>query len=216
MTTVSLINKIGNTPLIYLKKASEISGCKIFGKAEFLNPGESVKDRAALYILNDAIKNGKLKKGGTIVEGTAGNTGIGIAIIAKELGIKTVIVIPETQSKEKKDTLRELGAELIEVPAVPYDNPNNYVKYAKKVADDIDNATLTPDQRATAKKNYYELIATSGFPLKPDGTRRLRGICLGGVRRRPRATTPCRCACPPIAHGPPQNFVLFSQDNVTL
>ncbi|NCU55230.1 MAG: cysteine synthase A, partial [Candidatus Fonsibacter ubiquis] len=137
MNSTSLIDKIGNTPLIYLKKASEISGCKIYGKAEFLNPGESVKDRAALYILNDAIKNGKLKKGGTIVEGTAGNTGIGIAIIAKELGIKTVIVIPETQSKEKKDTLRELGAELIEVPAVPYDNPNNYVKYAKKVADDI-------------------------------------------------------------------------------
>ena len=137
MTTVSLISKIGNTPLIYLKKASEISGCKIFGKAEFLNPGESVKDRAALYILNDAIKNGKLKKGGTIVEGTAGNTGIGIALIAKELGIKTVIVIPETQSKEKKDTLRQLGAELIEVPAVPYDNPNNYIKHAKKVADDI-------------------------------------------------------------------------------
>ena len=102
MTTPNLINKIGNTPLVYLKKASEISGCKIFGKAEFLNPGESVKDRAALYILNDAIKNGKLKKGGTIVEGTAGNTGIGIAIIAKELGIKTVIVIPDTQSKEKK------------------------------------------------------------------------------------------------------------------
>ena len=137
MTSTSLISKIGNTPLIYLKKASEISGCKIFGKAEVLNPGESVKDRAALYILNDAIKNGKLKKGGTIVEGTAGNTGIGIAIIAKELGIKTVIVIPETQSKEKKDTLRQLGAELIEVPAVPYDNPNNYVKHAKKVADDI-------------------------------------------------------------------------------
>ena len=137
MTQSKLINSIGNTPLIYLKKASEISGCKIFGKAEFLNPGESVKDRAALYILNDAIKNCKLKKGGTIVEGTAGNTGIGIAIIAKELGIKTVIVIPETQSKEKKDTLRELGAELIEVPAVPYENPNNYVKYAKKVADDI-------------------------------------------------------------------------------
>ncbi len=133
MSTTSLISKIGNTPLIYLKKASEISGCKIFGKAEFLNPGESVKDRAALYILNDAIKNNKLKKGGTIVEGTAGNTGIGIAIIAKELGIKTVIVIPETQSKEKKDTLRELGAELIEVPAVPYENSNNYVKYAKKL-----------------------------------------------------------------------------------
>ena len=132
-----IINSIGNTPLIYLKKASEISGCKIFGKAEFLNPGESIKDRAALYIINDAIKKGKLKSGGTIVEGTAGNTGIGIALIAKELGIKTVIVIPNTQSQEKKNTLKQLGAELIEVPAVPFDNPNNYVKYAKKVADDI-------------------------------------------------------------------------------
>jgi cysteine synthase A len=137
MNQSKLINSIGNTPLIYLKKASDLSGCKIYGKAEFLNPGESVKDRAALYILNDAIKKNKLKKGGTIVEGTAGNTGIGIALIAKELGIKTVIVIPDTQSQEKKDTLRQLGADLIEVPAVPYDNPNNYVKYAKKVAEDI-------------------------------------------------------------------------------
>ena len=101
-----IINSIGNTPLIYLKKASEISGCKIFGKAEFLNPGESIKDRAALYIINDAIKKGKLKSGGTIVEGTAGNTGIGITLIAKELGIKTVIVIPNTQSQEKKRYLK--------------------------------------------------------------------------------------------------------------
>jgi cysteine synthase A len=137
MSNSDIINKIGNTPLIYLKKPSELSGCKIYGKAEFLNPGQSVKDRAALYILNDAIKRGKLKKGGTIVEGTAGNTGIGIALIAKELGIKTIIVIPETQSPEKKQTLKDYGAELIEVPAVPYSNPNNYVKYAKKVADDI-------------------------------------------------------------------------------
>jgi Cysteine synthase len=102
MTTVSLINKIGNTPLIYLKKASEISGCKIFGKAEFLNPGESVKDRAALYILNDAIKNGKLKKGGTIVEGTAGNTGIGIALIAKNLVLKQLLLFQKRNQKKKK------------------------------------------------------------------------------------------------------------------
>ena len=119
MTTPNLINKIGNTPLIYLKKASEISGCKIFGKAEFLNPRESVKDRAALYILNDAIKNGKLKKGGTIVEGTAGNTGIGIAIIAKELGIKTVIVIPDElprhnpSSCSKSNTIFKASVSLI-------------------------------------------------------------------------------------------------------
>jgi len=128
---------IGNTPLIYLKKASEISNCKIFGKAEFMNPGLSVKDRAALYILKDALKNKKLNKGGTIVEGTAGNTGIGIALIAKELGIKSVIVIPNTQSQEKKDELKRLGAEIIEVPAVPYSNPNNYVKYAKKICEEI-------------------------------------------------------------------------------
>jgi len=134
MSNSKIINVIGNTPLIYLNRASELSGCKIYGKAEFLNPGQSVKDRAALYIINDAIKQGKLKKGGTIVEGTAGNTGIGIALVAKELGIKTIIVIPETQSPEKKQTLKDYGAELIEVPAVPYSDPNNYVKYAKKVA----------------------------------------------------------------------------------
>ncbi len=125
---------IGNTPLIKLRKASEETGCQILGKAEFLNPGQSVKDRAALYIIQDAMARGELKPGGTIVEGTAGNTGIGLAMVANALGFRTVIVIPETQSKEKKETLRLLGAELVEVPAVPYKNPNNYVRYSERLA----------------------------------------------------------------------------------
>jgi cysteine synthase A len=129
-----VIAAIGNTPLIKLRKASELTGCTILGKAEFMNPGQSVKDRAALFIINDAIAKGELKPGGTIVEGTAGNTGIGIAIVANAMGFKTVIVIPVTQSQEKKDTLRLLGAELVEVPAVPYKNPNNYVKYSGRLA----------------------------------------------------------------------------------
>jgi len=126
---------IGNTPLIKLRKASELTGCTILGKAEFMNPGQSVKDRAALYIIKDAMSKGLLKPGGTIVEGTAGNTGIGIAMVADALGFKTVIVIPETQTQEKKDALRLLGAELVEVPAVPYRNPNNYVKYSGRLAE---------------------------------------------------------------------------------
>jgi cysteine synthase A len=125
---------IGNTPLIKLRKASELTGCTILGKAEFMNPGQSVKDRAALFIIKDAIARGELKPGGTIVEGTAGNTGIGIAVVANAMGFKTVIVIPNTQSQEKKDALRQLGAELVEVPAVPYKNPNNYVKYSARLA----------------------------------------------------------------------------------
>jgi len=128
---------IGNTPLIKLRKASEITGCTILGKAEFMNPGQSVKDRAALFIIQDAIRRGALKPGGTVVEGTAGNTGIGIAVVANALGFRTVIVIPETQSQEKKDTLRLLGAELVEVPAVPYKNPNNYVKYSARLAEEL-------------------------------------------------------------------------------
>ncbi len=126
---------IGNTPLIKLRKASELTGCTILGKAEFMNPGQSVKDRAALFIIKDAMAKGLLKPGGTIVEGTAGNTGIGIAMVADALGFKTVIVIPETQTQEKKDALRLLGAELVEVPAVPYRNPNNYVKYSGRLAE---------------------------------------------------------------------------------
>jgi cysteine synthase A len=125
---------IGNTPLIKLRKASELTGCTILGKAEFMNPGQSVKDRAALFIIREAVKSGALKPGGTIVEGTAGNTGIGLALVANALGFKTVIVIPETQAQEKKDALRQMGAELVEVPAVPYKNPNNYVKYSGRLA----------------------------------------------------------------------------------
>ena len=130
----SILAAIGNTPLIRLRRASEETGCEILGKAEFLNPGQSVKDRAALFIIEDALKRGTLRPGGTIVEGTAGNTGIGLALVADAMGFKTVIVIPETQSQEKKDTLRVMGARLAEVPAVPYKNPNNYVKYSARLA----------------------------------------------------------------------------------
>ena len=133
----SVLDAIGHTPLIRLKKASELTGCEIYGKAEFLNPGQSVKDRAALYIIRDAEKRGLLKPGGVIVEGTAGNTGIGLTMVAKALGYRTVIVIPETQSQEKKDALRLLGAELIEVPAAPYRNPNNYVRLSGRLAEQL-------------------------------------------------------------------------------
>jgi len=131
------LDAIGNTPLIRLRRASEATGCEILGKAEFMNPGQSVKDRAALFIVRDAMARGALTKGGTIVEGTAGNTGIGLAVVGNALGFKTVIVIPDTQSQEKKDALRLLGAELIEVPAVPYRDPNNYVKISGRLAERI-------------------------------------------------------------------------------
>ncbi len=137
MGNYNILNKIGNTPLIKLKQASEITNCNIYGKAEYFNPGESVKDRAALFIVNDALKNQNIKKGGTIVEGTAGNTGIGLAIVCKEYGLNLKIVIPKTQSLEKKETLKKLGAELIEVEAVPYVNPKNYIKQSKKIAEDL-------------------------------------------------------------------------------
>jgi cysteine synthase len=130
-----VIAAIGNTPLIKLRRASEETGCTVLGKAEFMNPGQSVKDRAALYIIKDAVERGALKPGGTIVEGTAGNTGIGLAVVANAMGFKTVIVIPDNQSQEKKDTLRLFGAALVEVPPVPYRNPNNYVKYSARLAE---------------------------------------------------------------------------------
>jgi cysteine synthase A len=133
----SVLDAIGNTPLIRLKGASEATGCEILGKAEFLNPGQSVKDRAALSIIRAAERSGALRPGGVIVEGTAGNTGIGLALVAQALGYRTVIVIPETQSQEKKDALRLLGAELVEVPAVPYRNPNNYVKLSGRLAEQL-------------------------------------------------------------------------------
>jgi len=128
---------IGNTPLIKLKRASEETGCAILGKADFMNPVQSVKDRAALFIIEDAVRSGRLRPGGVIVEGTAGNTGIGLALVGNALGFRSVIVIPDTQSQEKKDTLRLCGAELVEVPAVPYANPNNYVKVSGRLADQL-------------------------------------------------------------------------------
>jgi cysteine synthase A len=129
-----IVEAIGNTPLIRLDRVSKATGCSILGKAEFMNPGQSVKDRAALFIIQDAVKRGELRPGGVIVEGTAGNTGIGLALVGNALGFRSVIVIPKTQSQEKKDTLRLCGAELIEVPAVPYSNPNNYVKISGRLA----------------------------------------------------------------------------------
>ena len=137
METNNIINQIGNTPLIKLKQVSELTGCNIYGKAEYLNPGESVKDRAALYIVKDSFKKKKIEKGGIIVEGTAGNTGIGLAVVCKEYGLGLKIVIPKTQSIEKKETLKKLGADLIEVDAVPYSNPKNYIKQSKEIAEKL-------------------------------------------------------------------------------
>ncbi|MEO0798959.1 MAG: cysteine synthase A [Pseudomonadota bacterium] len=134
-TAETIADAVGRTPLIKLRRASEETGATILGKAEFMNPGQSVKDRAALGIIRAAEKDGRLKPGGTIVEGTAGNTGIGLTVVGRALGYRTVIVIPETQAQEKKDALRQLGAELVEVPAVPYRNPNNYVKYSARLAE---------------------------------------------------------------------------------
>ncbi|WP_164658930.1 cysteine synthase A [Tropicibacter sp. Alg240-R139] len=132
-----LADAVGKTPLIRLRRVSEETGCEILGKAEFMNPGQSVKDRAALYIIKDAIARGELKPGGTIVEGTAGNTGIGLALVGASMGFKTVIVIPETQSEEKKDMLRLAGAQLVQVPAAPYRNPNNFVRYSERLAHEL-------------------------------------------------------------------------------
>ena len=134
----SVLDAIGNTPLIRLRRASEMTGCEILAKAEFMNPGASVKDRAALYIVRDAVAKGLLRPGGRIVEGTAGNTGIGLAMVGKALGYRCTIVIPRTQSQEKKDAIRIYGAELVEVDAVPYSNPMNYVKYSGRLAEELD------------------------------------------------------------------------------
>ncbi|CAH1667141.1 Cysteine synthase A [Hyphomicrobiales bacterium] len=161
----SVLELIGNTPLIRLKHASELTGCTILGKAEFLNPGQSVKDRAGLYLIKDAVARGQLRPGGTIVEGTAGNTGIGLAVVANALGFRTVIVIPETQSQEKKDALRLLGAELIEVPAVPYANPNNYVKVAGRLAEQL--AAETPEGAVWA--NQFDNVANRQAHLETTG-----------------------------------------------
>ncbi len=158
----SVLDAIGNTPLIRLKGASEATGCTILGKAEFLNPGQSVKDRAALAIIRDAEARGALKPGGVIVEGTAGNTGIGLTMVAKALGYRTVIVIPETQSQEKKDALRLLGAELVEVPAAPYRNPNNYVRLSGRLAEEL--ARTEPNGAIWA--NQFDNVANRDAHVK--------------------------------------------------
>ena len=137
MDDLNILKLIGNTPLIKLKQASELTNCNIYGKAEYFNPGESVKDRAALFIVEEAIKNKKIQRGGIVVEGTAGNTGIGLAIVTKAYGLSLKIVIPKTQSIEKKNTLKELGAELIEVDAAPYSSPSNYIRQSKKIAEEL-------------------------------------------------------------------------------
>src|SRR5690348_2792825 len=146
---------IGSTPLIRLRRVSEATGCEILGKAEFMNPGQSVKDRAALFIVQDAIKRGTLKSGGVIVEGTAGNTGIGLAVVGNAMGFRTVIVIPDTQSEEKKDALRLLGAELIQVPAVPYKDPNNYVKISGRIAEQLAKS----DPNGAVWANQFDNVA---------------------------------------------------------
>jgi cysteine synthase A len=161
----SVIEAIGNTPLIRLRRASEATGCEILGKAEFLNPGQSVKDRAALFIIQDAIAKGQLRPGGTIVEGTAGNTGIGLALVASALGFKTVIVIPDTQSQEKKDALRLAGAHLIEVPAVPYKDPNNYVKLSGRLAEQL--AKTEPNGAIWA--NQFDNVANRQAHIETTG-----------------------------------------------
>ncbi|MCB2136464.1 MAG: cysteine synthase A [Rhodobacteraceae bacterium] len=160
-----LADAVGKTPLIRLRKASEITGCTILGKAEFLNPGQSVKDRAALFIIRDAVARGLLKPGGTIVEGTAGNTGIGLALVGASMGFRTVIVIPETQSQEKKDMLRLAGAELVQVPAAPYSNPNNYVRYSGRLAERL--AASEPNGAVWA--NQFDNVANRQAHVETTG-----------------------------------------------
>lgn len=160
-----LIDSIGNTPLIRLNGPSEAAGCEIYGKAEFMNPGQSVKDRAALFIIRDAVAKGLLKPGGTIVEGTAGNTGIGLALVGAAMGFRTVIVIPETQSQEKKDMIRLAGAELVQVPAAPYRNPNNYVRYSERLA--LELAKTTPEGVIWA--NQFDNVANRQAHIETTG-----------------------------------------------
>lgn len=159
------IDLIGNTPLVRLKAASEETGCEILGKCEFLNPGGSVKDRAALFIIRDAEARGVLRPGGVIVEGTAGNTGIGLALVGNALGYRSVIVIPETQSQEKKDMLRLCGAELIEVPAVPYKDPNNYVKYSGRLAEELNEK----EPNGAIWANQFDNVANRDGHIKTTG-----------------------------------------------
>jgi cysteine synthase A len=188
----SVVEAIGNTPLIKLRRASEMTGCTILGKAEFMNPGGSVKDRAALAIIKDAMASGALREGGVIVEGTAGNTGIGLGMVGSALGFRTVIVIPETQTQEKKDMLRLVGAELVEVPAAPYSNPNNYVRYSGRLAE----ALAKTEAKGAVWANQFDNVAnrrghyeTTGPEIYSDTDGKIDGfVCsvgsggtLGGV-----------------------------------
>ena len=186
MSTIysNLAAAVGNTPLIRLNAVSEATGCEILGKAEFMNPGQSVKDRAALYIIKAAVASGDLRPGGTIVEGTAGNTGIGLALVGASMGFRTVIVIPETQSQEKKDMLRLAGAELVEVPAAPYKNPNNYVRYSGRLAQEL--AKTEPNGAIWANQfdntaNRQAHIETTGPEIWAQTDGKLDGfICAAG------------------------------------
>ena len=186
MSTIytDLAAAVGNTPLIRLNAASEATGCEILGKAEFMNPGQSVKDRAALYIIKAAVASGDLRPGCTIVEGTAGNTGIGFALVGASMGFRTVIVIPETESQEKKDMLRLAGAELVEVPAAPYKNPNNYVRYSGRLAQEL--AKTEPNGAIWANQfdntaNRQAHIETTGPEIWAQTQGKLDGfICAAG------------------------------------
>jgi cysteine synthase A len=160
-----IVDAVGNTPLIELKRASALTGARILGKAEFMNPGQSVKDRAALFIIRDAVARGALKPGGVIVEGTAGNTGIGLALVGSAMGFRSVIVIPETQSQEKKDMLRLAGAELVEVPAVPYANPNNYVKVSGRIAE----ALAKSEPNGAIWANQFDNVANRQAHIETTG-----------------------------------------------
>ena len=200
-SATSVLDAIGNTPLIKLRRASERTGCTILGKAEFMNPGGSVKDRAGLFIIEDAMRRGELKPGGTIVEGTAGNTGIGLALVANALGFRTVIVIPDTQSQEKRDMLRLQGAELIEVPAVPYKNPNNYVKLSGRLAERLagevaegaiwanqfDNVANRDGHRATTGREIWDQTngAVDGFTCAVGTGGTLAGVAMALKDKRP-------------------------------
>lgn len=197
----SILDAIGNTPMIRLHRASEATGCEILGKAEFMNPGQSVKDRAALFIIRDALASGRLRPGGTIVEGTAGNTGIGLTLVGRALGLKTVIVIPETQSQEKKDYLRMVGAELVEVPAVPYRNPDNYVKLSGRLAEQLartepngavwanqfDNVANRQAHIDTTAREIFEQTSgkVDGFICAVGSGGTLAGVGIGLKERKP-------------------------------
>ncbi|MEL6979008.1 MAG: cysteine synthase A [Pseudomonadota bacterium] len=180
----SVPDAVGRTPLIRLKKASELTGCEILGKAEFLNPGQSVKDRAALWIIRDAERRGALRPGGLIVEGTAGNTGIGLATMGRALGYETLIVIPETQSEEKKQAIRLAGAQLVEVPAVPFRNPNNYIKYARRLAEAMNetapNGAIFANQFDNVANRQAHIESTAPEIWEQTGGRVDGFICAAG------------------------------------